>query len=322
MPAGWPLRPGCCSQISSGTIAGSTCSGRDCSSLKPASSIAHSISTGWPASCSHLRSRRPSVTASPGVRHGSLTRSSGTSCGAETPCSQVSRWPLRPASTVRRKPFLPSTMRSGTTSPCAIAEPRPQVARDQHLAFGGLAQAAARRARRDQRLDQHAHRGVGRRQLVIVHVAARVRGPQRRPAGAHRGEEFGFVGEPEEAFELAGEIGALAVLDQRRGAHHAERAVAPAARARRRAAAREFPARSASRRAPGGSRSTACARSADRPSLYCASKSVDAEMAQLMAIGLRRERRSRPASAGRLASAPPDWPPSARRFRGRWRRDR
>ena len=29
---------------------------------------------------------------------------------------------------MRRKPFLLSTMRSGTTSPCAIAEPSPQVA--------------------------------------------------------------------------------------------------------------------------------------------------------------------------------------------------
>src|SRR4051795_4073458 len=46
MPAGWPLRPGCLSQISSGTCAGRTCSGRDCSSLNPSSASAHSISTG------------------------------------------------------------------------------------------------------------------------------------------------------------------------------------------------------------------------------------------------------------------------------------
>src|SRR5262249_31352829 len=48
IPAGWPLSPGCLSQISSGTVIGSTCSGRACSSLKPVSSSAHSISTGMP----------------------------------------------------------------------------------------------------------------------------------------------------------------------------------------------------------------------------------------------------------------------------------
>jgi hypothetical protein len=65
---------------------------------------------------------------------------------------------------------------------------------------------------------------------VIVHVAARIGGPQRGPAGAHRGKERRFVVDPQKAFELAGEIGALAVLDQRRGAHRARR---PALRALR-----------------------------------------------------------------------------------------
>ena len=96
---------------------------------------------------------------------------------------------------------------------------------NQHLPFGGFAQSPARGARGNQRLDQHGHRGVGRRQTVILHVAPRMRGPQRRPAGAHRGQKFGFVGKPEEALELPGEIRALAILDQRRGTHHAERTV-------------------------------------------------------------------------------------------------
>src|SRR5262249_31270422 len=117
MPAGWPFSPGCRSQISSGTIAGSICSSRDCRSLKPFSSIAHSISTGLPARASHLRSRRPRGTASPGDRHGSLTRSFGTSSGAETPCAQVSRWPLRPASPARTRPVFLPTLRPGTTPP-------------------------------------------------------------------------------------------------------------------------------------------------------------------------------------------------------------
>ena len=49
-----------------------------------------------------------------------------------------------------------------------------------------------------------------------------MRGPQRRPAGTYRGKKFGFIGKPEEALELAGEVGAGTVLDQRGGAHHTE----------------------------------------------------------------------------------------------------
>ena len=58
---------------------------------------------------------------------------------------------------------------------------------------------------------------------MIVHVPSRMRGPQSRPAGPHRREKFGFIGKSEEAFELAGEVGAGAVLDQRRGAHDGKR---------------------------------------------------------------------------------------------------
>jgi len=49
----------------------------------------------------------------------------------------------------------------------------------------------------------------------------RIAGPKRRPAGPHRGEKLGLRGESEEALELAGKVGVGAVLDQRRGTHHA-----------------------------------------------------------------------------------------------------
>src|SRR5262245_50519770 len=93
----------------------------------------------------------------------------------------------------------------------------------QHLPFGGLTQAATRSVRRYQRLNENAHRGVGRRKAVIVHVTARLRGPQRRPARPHRREKLGFIGKTEKALELAREIGAGAILDQRRGAHDPKR---------------------------------------------------------------------------------------------------
>ena len=77
-----------------------------------------------------------------------------------------------------------------------------------------LHDAACDEMRRDGRLDQHRHRGRGRVEPVVLHVAARIGGPQRRPAGAHRNEEFGLVENAEKAFELAGEIGIGAILDQ------------------------------------------------------------------------------------------------------------
>ena len=120
---------------------------------------------------------------------------------------------------------------------------------EQHVAFGGLAQAAAGGTRGDERLDQHRHRGRGGIEAVVGHVAARVGGPQRGPAGAHRGEEILLVVDAEEAFELAGEIGVGAILDQRRGAHRPRaRAHLRGGCARPQAAARRSPARSAARR--------------------------------------------------------------------------
>ena len=207
------------------------------------SSIAHSISTGEPASASHLRSRRPSVTASPGVRHGCAHHDRRAPVAARQRRAHRCRDGFcGPASIMRRKPLRASTMRSGTTSPCAIAEPRPQVAEISICPSAVSLKAAAGGARGNQRLDQHRHRGVGRRQPVIFHVAAGMRCPQRRPAGAHGGEEFAFICKSKEAFELAGEIGAFAVFDQRRGAHRAERSVRPLGAPELRAMAPGFPA--------------------------------------------------------------------------------
>ena len=116
-------------------------------------------------------------------------------------------------------------MRSGTTSPWAIAEPSPQVALSSICPSAVSLKPPPETLRGDQRLDQHRHRGVGRIEAVVLHVAPRIGGPQRGPAGAHRGEEIGFAVEAEEALELPGEIGAGAILDQRRRAHHPERAL-------------------------------------------------------------------------------------------------
>src|SRR6266436_3017079 len=54
---------------------------------------------------------------------------------------------------------------------------------------------------------------------VIVHVAPRIGGPQGRPAGPHRGEKRRLVVDTEKAFELAGEVRTLAILDQRGGTY-------------------------------------------------------------------------------------------------------
>ncbi len=89
---------------------------------------------------------------------------------------------------------------------------------DQHFSLRRPTEAAPGGVRLNQRLDQNRHRGSGRRQAVRLHVAARARGPQGRPAGAYRGEEFGLVAQAQKALELPGETRILAVLDERRGA--------------------------------------------------------------------------------------------------------
>jgi hypothetical protein len=93
---------------------------------------------------------------------------------------------------------------------------------EQYVALGGTAEAAARGARGNKRLDQHGHRRVARIEAMVCHVAARVGGPQRRPAGAYRSEEICLVVEPEKALELSGEGGAGPVLDERRGSDNPE----------------------------------------------------------------------------------------------------
>ena len=77
----------------------------------------------------------------------------------------------------------------------------------QHVALGGLAQATAGSPRGDHGLDQHRHRRRRRIKRVVGHVATRLRGPQRRPAGPNGGEEIGFARDAEEALELTSEIG-------------------------------------------------------------------------------------------------------------------
>ena len=86
-----------------------------------------------------------------------------------------------------------------------------------------LAEAAASGLSLDQRLNQNGHSGSGRRQAVSIHVAAGARGPQRGPAGTHRGEEFGLVAQAKKALELAGKTRVFAVLDEGGGAYRAQR---------------------------------------------------------------------------------------------------
>ncbi len=168
---------------------------------------------------------------------------------------------------------------------------QPPGGRDQHMAFGGLAQATAGRARGNQRLDQHAHRGVGRRQFMIFHVAAGVRGPQRRPAGAHRGQEFGLNAEPQKTFELAGEIRTLAVLEQRRGTHHTEGTGCTLRAPGRQQGFENFRRnRLLVERQPDRDREPARGRLIGLVVLRHHVR--DAEMAQLIMIGRRRERKS------------------------------
>ncbi len=86
---------------------------------------------------------------------------------------------------------------------------------DQHLAVGGFAQAAARGASHDQRLNQHRHRRVGGILLDLRHRSPCGRRPQRRPAGAQHGEKFCVLTHAEKALELAGKVRIGAILDQR-----------------------------------------------------------------------------------------------------------
>ena len=121
----------------------STCSGRDCRSLKPPSSIAHSISTGTPAVvplCAAAGRASPPRRRRGRLAHEIFRHQLGRRDAVRAGVAMILAAGLDRA----QEATSASTMRSGTTSPCAMAEPRPQVARNQHLAFGGFAQAAAR----------------------------------------------------------------------------------------------------------------------------------------------------------------------------------
>ncbi len=204
--------------------AGSTRSGRACRSFGPCRPAPIRSRPGRrqlsPPSAAWRRAPRP---ARPPMLASQASRV-GTGRGPRPrPWTHWSRCGFRPASIDITRPIRSSAMRSGTTSPCASAEPSPQVAETSISPSARLAEAAAGGLSLDQRLDQDGHRSSGRRKPMRLHVAACVRGPQRRPAGAHRGEEFGLVAQAKEALELAGETRARAVLDERGGAHDAER---------------------------------------------------------------------------------------------------
>ena len=191
----------------------------------------------------------------------------------------------------------------------------------QHLSLGGLAQAAAGGLGGNQRLDQHRHGGAGRMEAVVLHVAARVGGPQRRPARPHRGEEIRFVVDAEEALELAGEIRAGTVLDQRGRPHRAQRRLlalrAPGRHERLEDLRRD---RLLVELEADLDRAAALVRQACiRISLQAPHRCRGARIA---GDRQRPTGRTRRASAARRAPGPRDSPPSGRRDRNRSRRPR
>jgi len=121
-PAGWPrtVRPAGAGS-GSRTSAVSSTSGRAWTSWKPASPRTHSISTGCPKTAS-ARWRRPkSSRASARSRHAPRAGAALRGACAQPGLSACPGWESITALPSRR-------YRSGTTSPCAIAEPPPGVA--------------------------------------------------------------------------------------------------------------------------------------------------------------------------------------------------
>ena len=260
-PAGWPFSRGCCSQISSGTCAACRCSGRACSSLNPSSSSAHSISTGMPMTSSARRSSRP---ISDNLRRieARLGRARGRHrLGRRRPAMGAGDAVVF-LTDGRTKQLARRTELEAIGRHLALRDRGAQPPRraDQHLSVGRSAQSAAGRARAHERLNEHRHRRVRRVQIVRRHVAQRPRRPERGPAGADRGQEFGFELEAQVAFELPREAGSETILDEGRGTHggRARRFWRPD-RARHRAAARARPARSAARAARASSAAHAAA---------------------------------------------------------------
>src|SRR3954470_8695989 len=123
-PAGWPrtVRPAGAGAGSGSTIcAVSSTSGRAWTSWKPASPRTHSISMGCPKTASARRRRPKSSRASAGSRHAARAGAALRGACAQPGLSACPGWESITASPSRR-------YRSGTTSPCAIAEPPPGVA--------------------------------------------------------------------------------------------------------------------------------------------------------------------------------------------------
>ena len=126
-PAGWPLRRGWRSQISSGHRRRRRHAAGGLQQLEPAlvhrpfdfHRHAHDVLdlAQQPSEFDRLRLARDTV------------RRTARAAPSWSPvCMQPTRWSLRPSAVSRSVPSRLSTMRSGTTSPCAIAEPSPQVA--------------------------------------------------------------------------------------------------------------------------------------------------------------------------------------------------
>ena len=102
-------------------------SGRACKSLKP-TVVERPFDLDRPADTGFaLRIMRPSVTACPASRHGAPTSSRGTACAAPRRAAGLAVI-LAAGVDLAQEALARSTMRSGTTSPCAMAEPSPQVA--------------------------------------------------------------------------------------------------------------------------------------------------------------------------------------------------
>src|SRR5580704_2736740 len=89
-----------------------------------------------------------------------------------------------------------------------------------HLALSRFAQSPARGSRRDQRLNQYSHGGIGGIDIMRGHVAQCSRGPQRAPARANCGDKVRLALDAQKAFELASETGSKTIFYQRRRSHH------------------------------------------------------------------------------------------------------
>src|SRR5262245_780857 len=140
---------------------------------------------------------------------------------------------------------------------------------------------------------------------MVVHVTAGVRGPCGPPKRAHGRQDFPFGAKTKITFELAGKVGALAVLDQRRGPHDTQRRLltllAPGGEKRRKNFRRD---RALIKRKPDLDRDAA--RGREISFVILPQQVLDAEMLHLLPVGIRGERESarcwqaRPHQAGEI----------------------